>query len=45
MIVQKWNTCTLMMQISGKVLKYEAWTGVFVESIDVNGDVLDVVFY
>ncbi len=30
---------------SGKVLKYEAWTGVFVESIDVNGDVLDVVFY
>ena len=30
---------------SGKVLKYEAWTGVFVESIDVNGDVIDVVFY
>ena len=30
---------------SGKVLKYEAWTGVFVESIDVNGNALEVVFY
>lgn len=30
---------------SGKVLKYEAWTGVFVESIDVNGNVLEVAFY
>ena len=30
---------------SGKVLKYEAWTGVFVESIDVNGNALEVAFY
>jgi len=30
---------------SGFVLKYEAWTGVFVESITVNGNALDVVFY
>ena len=30
---------------SGKVLKYEAWTGVFVESIEVNGNVLEVAFY
>ena len=22
---------------SGKLLKYEAWTGLFIESIDVNG--------
>ena len=30
---------------SGKVLKYEAWTGAFIESIDVNGNALEVVFY
>lgn len=29
----------------GKVLKYEAWTGDFVESIDLNSEVLDVSFY
>jgi hypothetical protein len=30
---------------SGFVLKYEAWTGSFVGSIQVNGNALDVVFY
>ena len=30
---------------SGKVLKYEAWTGAFIESIDVNGNALEVAFY
>ena len=30
---------------SGKVLKYEAWSGVFIESIDVPGHVIDVAFY
>ena len=33
------------MNQSGKVLKYEAWTGIFVDSIAVNGDVIDIVFY
>ena len=30
---------------SGLVLKYEAWTGDFVESINVNGNALEVAFY
>jgi hypothetical protein len=30
---------------SGLILKYEAWTGSFVGSIQVNGNALDVVFY
>ena len=29
----------------GKVLKYEAWTGFPVDTITVNGNILDVVFY
>ncbi len=30
---------------SGKVLKYEAWTGFAIDTIIVNGNILDVVFY
>jgi len=29
----------------GKILKYEAWTGNLVESIDLNNEVLDISFY